>query len=94
MIPVEVSKHSIRRTNFNPNDNSDAIRIDLDLVEKAREQACIRQEACQQQAARRHNSKSRGRQEKLGRKGRKESSRPIERVHSGSEKRSSIVPTD
>ncbi|RDX79356.1 hypothetical protein CR513_40232, partial [Mucuna pruriens] len=42
MIPIKIGEPSLRRGNFNPEDNTDAIRVDLNLVKKAREQACIR----------------------------------------------------
>ncbi|RDX91786.1 hypothetical protein CR513_26179, partial [Mucuna pruriens] len=41
MIPVEVSKPSIRQNDFNLDENSNTIQIDLDLVEEVKEQAYI-----------------------------------------------------
>ncbi|RDX67669.1 hypothetical protein CR513_53414, partial [Mucuna pruriens] len=61
MIPIKVGEPSVRQNDFNPNDNSDAIRTDLDLVKKVREQVCIRQEVCRKRVARRYKSKLRPR---------------------------------
>ncbi|RDX64892.1 hypothetical protein CR513_56496, partial [Mucuna pruriens] len=57
MIPVKIDKPSQRKSSFNPFENPFALRVDLDLVEEAREQACIRQAACKQRVARQYNSK-------------------------------------
>ncbi|RDX83995.1 hypothetical protein CR513_35021, partial [Mucuna pruriens] len=57
MILVKVGEPSIWRNDFRPDDNLNAIRTDLDLIEEVREQAFIRQETCRQRVARRYKSK-------------------------------------
>ncbi|RDX85703.1 hypothetical protein CR513_33063, partial [Mucuna pruriens] len=57
MISVEIGESSIRQDNFDPECNTDVIQVDLDLVEEAKEQACIRQEASKQRATKRYNTK-------------------------------------
>ncbi|RDX84571.1 hypothetical protein CR513_34357, partial [Mucuna pruriens] len=42
MIIVEIGEPSLKRDKFKLEDNSNVIQEDLDLVEEAREQACIR----------------------------------------------------
>ncbi|RDX65819.1 Pol polyprotein, partial [Mucuna pruriens] len=53
----KVGEPSSRGDYFNPSQNSSSLQIDLNLVEEAREQACIRQAACKQRASRCYNSK-------------------------------------
>ncbi|RDY11747.1 hypothetical protein CR513_03534, partial [Mucuna pruriens] len=57
VILVEIGKPSTTRSNFNSKGSEDVIRVYLNLVEGAREQACIKQEACKQRKTRRYNTK-------------------------------------
>ncbi|RDY09758.1 hypothetical protein CR513_05839, partial [Mucuna pruriens] len=50
MILIEIGELSPRRNSVDPSENPSSLRVDLDLVEEAREQACIQQEACRQRA--------------------------------------------
>ncbi|RDX61128.1 hypothetical protein CR513_60668, partial [Mucuna pruriens] len=56
MISVKIDEPSQRRSSFDPFENLSALRVDFDLVEEAREQACIQHAAYRQQGAHRYNS--------------------------------------
>ncbi|RDX61976.1 hypothetical protein CR513_59745, partial [Mucuna pruriens] len=51
MIPVEITKPSHRRDFFDPSKKPSYLRVDLNLVEEVKEQACIQQETCKQRVA-------------------------------------------
>nr|KYP38666.1 Transposon Ty3-I Gag-Pol polyprotein [Cajanus cajan] len=57
MIPVEVGEPSLRRTLFNEQTNDEALSVESDLVQEARDQALINMEACRTRLLRKHQSK-------------------------------------
>ena len=57
VIPIELSEPSPRIITTVEESNKDARRAQLDLVEKNREKARIREEAIKQQMARKYNRK-------------------------------------
>lgn len=66
MIPVEVGEPSFRRQQFDVDDNTEAMRVDLNIVEEIREKALVNTEACRQRVERRFNSKVKPRSFKQG----------------------------
>nr|KYP48839.1 Transposon Ty3-I Gag-Pol polyprotein [Cajanus cajan] len=57
MIPVEVGEPSLRRTQFGEEANGQALNIELDLVDEARDQALINMEACRTRISRKYRMK-------------------------------------
>nr|KYP73685.1 Transposon Ty3-I Gag-Pol polyprotein [Cajanus cajan] len=57
MIPVEVGEPSLRRLQFNEQTNREALNVEQDLVDKAREHALINMEACRTRLTRKHQTK-------------------------------------
>jgi len=61
MLPVEVGEPTIRRKLDNLKLNEECLKTELDLLQKMRDKAKVREEACKQRAARRYNSKTKSR---------------------------------
>ena len=57
IIPVEVGEPSWRRQNFDPEQNQQQQRVDLDLLQEERDIAHITEAATKLRASRRHNAK-------------------------------------
>ncbi|RDX86999.1 hypothetical protein CR513_31604, partial [Mucuna pruriens] len=81
MILVEVGEPTLKRSQFNLEDNSDAFWEDHDLVKEAREQACTSDKP----------TWSGGRRETLGRKVERASSQPIGNDHLESKNHSAMT---
>ncbi|RDX60646.1 hypothetical protein CR513_61193, partial [Mucuna pruriens] len=50
MICVEINEPSLRRSSFDASNNPSSLMVDLNLVEEAREQECVRKIVCRQWA--------------------------------------------
>lgn len=57
VIPMEIEEPTIRTESFRADMNMEELRVNLDLVEEAREIAHLKEFACKQRAARKYNSK-------------------------------------
>lgn len=57
VIPVEIGEPIIRTEVFTSDLNNEALRINLDLLEEAREMAHLKEVTCKQRAARKYNTK-------------------------------------
>jgi len=57
MLPVEIGEATIRRQLRDLSLNNKCMKIELDLLEKLREKAKIKEEVCKQRAAHRYNAK-------------------------------------
>nr|KYP49937.1 Retrotransposable element Tf2 [Cajanus cajan] len=57
MIPVEVGEPSLRRQQFTEETNVEALNVELDLIEEARDRAVINMEACRTRVSRKHRTK-------------------------------------
>nr|KYP39629.1 hypothetical protein KK1_039060 [Cajanus cajan] len=57
MILVEVGEPSLRRTQFDEEANGQALNIELDLVDEARDLALINMEACRTRISRKYRTK-------------------------------------
>nr|KYP75885.1 Transposon Ty3-I Gag-Pol polyprotein [Cajanus cajan] len=59
MIPVEVGETSHRRHTFDSEQNAQEMVVNLDLIDKLKEEARIHEEACKLRASRRYNTRVR-----------------------------------
>nr|KYP61736.1 Transposon Ty3-I Gag-Pol polyprotein [Cajanus cajan] len=66
MIPVEVGEPSLRRLQFNEETNREALNVELDMNDEARELTLINMEACQTRLARKHRTKVKPREFQVG----------------------------
>ena len=66
IIPLNVGLSSLRVENFDPKQNEDQLRTNLDFIEEAREQASIRMAAYQHKVAKYYNSRVKGKIFKQG----------------------------
>uniref|UniRef100_A0A151UI16 Tf2-1-like SH3-like domain-containing protein n=1 Tax=Cajanus cajan TaxID=3821 RepID=A0A151UI16_CAJCA len=57
MIPVEIGEPTLRRQQFTEESNGEALNVELDLIEEARDRAFINMEACRARASRKHRTK-------------------------------------
>lgn len=57
VIPVEIGEPTIRTEAFKADWNNEALKINLDLLEEAREMAHLKEVACKQRVARKYNTK-------------------------------------
>ena len=62
MIPVEIHESSPRFQNFVAEESNEEMRVNLDLLDEAREEARIKAEAVKRRVERQYNSKVRPRQ--------------------------------
>ena len=66
VIPVEIGMTSFRTTHYDEEKNEDLFRLNLDLLNKAREKAAQRVELYQRQMARYYNSRVKLRSFEIG----------------------------
>ena len=66
VIPVEIGVHSLRVQNHDPITNEEELRINLDLVEEAREMVMVRNAEYKRRMAKFYNSRVKHRSFQLG----------------------------
>ena len=66
VIPVEIGVHSLRVQHHDPGTNEEGLRINLDLVDEAREMANIRNAEYKRRMAKHYNSRVKPRPLQLG----------------------------
>nr|KYP47884.1 hypothetical protein KK1_030454 [Cajanus cajan] len=66
MILVEVGEPSLRRLQFNEETNEEALNVELDLIDEARERALINMEACRTRLTRKYRTKVKPREFQAG----------------------------
>nr|KYP36420.1 Retrovirus-related Pol polyprotein from transposon 17.6 [Cajanus cajan] len=62
MIPVEIGEPSLRREQFEEETNTEALNMELDLIEETSDRALINMEACRLRVSRKHQTKIRPRE--------------------------------
>nr|KYP63474.1 hypothetical protein KK1_018050 [Cajanus cajan] len=62
MIPVEIGEPSLRRQQFTEEANTEALNVELDLIEEARDRAFVNMEVCRALVSRKHRTKIRPRE--------------------------------